>query len=541
MSQPGTSFGGLVSLVLLGSPLVLAPFTLESNRRFIEEVENREPSPLPKVEGVADLLEPEAWAGLSTWLQERVPFRGEVISAKSWVDMELLGNRRIGGVDRGDGGWLFLRQSYGEHWTRPGAQAGDAVRALDDFLDRQSGSESRFRILLTPDKHTIYPEHLTSDGKRDVEKTRAGRNLLEGWFAQSDDARIIDLHGAMRARKAVDDQELYFRDDTHQNWHGGTVMAEAIVDSLQPAIWDADHVFTAQTIAYPGDLRRLLSVSSFPDREKQVLAVARPGVVPREIDFEGDVYRDFAEIDSNPHAWQYPVRVRYDSTEGLPLISGRTLILHDSCIGSIARPLLRPYFADVQFIHYTDASPEFLDRALQEYDQVIIEVVERIAPETLVELLAPPDPEAPSLQWNRTDGTTVYRLNDLASVEPRLDTTMSRATNGFGLTATNPVTGFQVHDLDIAADTNHVVRVIFRTPQSGQAALHWIGGNHAAYHPDRRTTINVRGGRNEIHFPLRSDQRIETILFEPGGGVGDYLIESLEIRRIPPTSSPPPP
>ncbi|MCH2133846.1 MAG: hypothetical protein MK116_08860 [Phycisphaerales bacterium] len=537
MNKPGNSFAAIVSLVLLCGPIVLSPFLFSMNRSFINEVENRELAAFPRIERASDVLDTARWNELSNWLRERVPFRGDVITAKNWVDMEVLGQRRLGGVDRGDNGWLFLRQSYGEHWQIPGRRVVDALAAMNGFLERNTDAPATFRILVTPDKHTIYPEHLTEDGLRDIGKTALDRQQFETWFANDDDPRILDMHAAMRAETATSGTEVYFRDDTHQNWHGGAVMAETIVESLLPGTWNDEHVFLAQSIAYDGDLQRLCGVSTLPPREKQVLSVARPGVVPEKIHFEGETYTDFTEIDKNPHSWQYPVRAEFRSDEGLPLVPGRTLVLHDSCIGSIARPLIRPYFEDVQFVHYTDASPEYLDQAMNDYDTVVLEVVERIAPETFVGLLAAPDPNAPSLLWEHPSAETAWSLDDLqsSSLEPRDGVTATIDNGMIQLASERPWAGVTMKGLSLPANQQHVIRVVYRTPLAGEAAVQWTNGDQP-FTPNRRAALTIRGGRNDIFLPLPAGEPIDAILFEPGGGAGDYTIESFEIRRVSPVT-----
>ncbi|MEE2906880.1 MAG: hypothetical protein VX527_03515 [Planctomycetota bacterium] len=534
MSRPGASFAGIVSLVLLCSPLVLSPFMFEQNASFIREVENREPTVFPAINNIGDTLDTKKWDTLSGWLRERVPFRGDVIATKTWVEMELLGERRIGGVDRGDDGWLFLLHSYGGHWRDPGKSVDEALAAMNGFLERNADAPATFRVLLTPDKHTIYPEHLTDDGQRDVLQTIDERNRFESWFAQVDDPRIIDLHAAMRNEKLNTEDELYFRDDTHQNWHGGAIMAESIVDSLQPGTWDDSCVVTTQTITYPGDLRALCGITSMPLRQKEVRATARPGVSPEQITFDGNTYEDFETVDKDPHSWQYPVRSEFESTEGLSLIPGKTLILHDSCIGSIARPLIRPYFEDVTFMHYADASPEFIDQAMQENDTVVLEVVERIAPETFIQLLVEPNPEAPSLLWKRSDAEPVWSMSDARrdQLYPADGVEATLADGRLELESTGISAAVVFNGVDLPANYRYVARVVLRSPGLGQSTLFWSAKDDQMS-PERSDSKTIRGGRNELFLEMNSAQPISNIMFEPGGGAGEHVIESLEIRSIP--------
>ncbi|MDG2094337.1 MAG: hypothetical protein P8J89_03605 [Phycisphaerales bacterium] len=391
MKKNGTNLAAIVSLLLLCGPVVLSPFFFARNRSFINGIENRELTGFPDVRTPDDLLLESTWEELSAWLEERVPFRGDVIMAKSWADTEFLLQRRFGRVDRGDDGWLFFRDSYGLHWRQEANDVADAVTSLDAFIARHADSKASFRLLLLPDKHTIYPEHLTEDGRRDVATVSDDRARLQRRFAVEDDSHVIDIHGAMLQAKSQGDHELYFRDDTHQNLHGALVMTRAIIDSLLPGAWDGDHVLLTNVYEKEGDLRKMIGSSVKKPLQYDMLAIYRPGVHVSRIEFEDQLYTDFSTIDAQELAWRLPLKIQYRSDESLPMVPGRTLLLHDSCIGSIARPLLRSFFNDITFKHYKDMTSSSMHQAMMDYDNVIVQFVERHAPLGMNQFLMDPD------------------------------------------------------------------------------------------------------------------------------------------------------
>ena len=87
-ARQAKSFSAVVTLILLCSPLVLAPFFVSRNMAFIKDVENRESTRLPSMTGIRDILDTDNWEVLSDWFHDRVPFRGDLIAAKIHVDME---------------------------------------------------------------------------------------------------------------------------------------------------------------------------------------------------------------------------------------------------------------------------------------------------------------------------------------------------------------------------------------------------------------------------------------------------------------------
>jgi len=358
--------------------------------------------------------------------------------------------------------------------------------------------------------------------------------VFESWFAQTEDPRVLDLHTRMRERRAIDDREIYFRDDTHQNWHGRSVMAETIVNSLQPGIWQPEYLHHGRTITYPGDLLQLAGITSLPLRQKEVLAVSRPGVTPRRVHFEGEVYENFLDVDADPYGWQYPVRAEFETTGESDLIPGRTLILHDSCIGSIARPLLRPYFEDVEFIHYDDATPEMIDQSMKEYDAIVLEIVERNAPEKLVTLLAPPDPEAPAILWDPGTEPT-WSIKDAGDEDLQTaEDIIASVEDGQLLIHTDRETAaVLITDVDLPAGHRHIVKIVMSAPGLGLSILYWSSSPDEEMSPERKQARAIRGGRNEFYLLIDEADPISRIMLEPGAGEGDYVIETLDIQSIP--------
>ena len=520
-------------LVLLCSPILLLPFSLERNAAFIRDTENRSPAAFPVLEHARDVLDTDKWDDLSDWLRERVPFRGDLITFKRWIEVELLDERRLGVVDRGEDGWFFLVDSYGDHWQKPNQTVAEALEQLDGFLDRNAEASSVFRILITPDKHAIYPEHLTDDGKRDLARIQDDRSRFRARFAQDDDERIIDLHAAMLSEKVSSEHELYFRADTHLSWYGGVVMARAIVDSVQPGLWEDSSVVPLRVTRRPGDLLGMAGLETYPVQSKQVLVTQRPGVRVDEVDFDGRIHKDFSAVDVHPHRWQYPVRSTYVSAEASELIPGRTLIVHDSCIAWIARALIRPYFEDLTFIHYSDATPEFMSQALEDYDTVVLEVVERLAPATLIRVLAAPDPDAASLSWQRSDSVPVWSLSNLDPdrLYPASGVEATMADGRIDLTSAAVSSAVVFHGLELSAGQRHVARIRMESPGLGEARIFW-SSDAQEMSVDRSSAASIRGGLNEFYLDLDSNEPITKVMFEPGAGAGAYVIRSMEINRI---------
>ena len=87
-------------------------------------------------------------------------------------------------------------------------------------------------------------------------------------------------------------------------------------------------------------------------------------------------------------------------------------------------------------------------------------------------------------------------------------------------------------ELDLPAGYRHVARIMLDSPGLGQSTLFWSGESEEMS-TERSDTKPIRGGLSELFLEMSSDRPITSIMFEPGGGTGEHVIESLEIRSIP--------
>ncbi|MGI9432583.1 MAG: alginate O-acetyltransferase AlgX-related protein, partial [Myxococcota bacterium] len=323
-----------------------------------------------------DLLDAETFAGLSRALGDRLPYRGAVIAAKARVERSLLFVGSFGSVEVGRDGWLFFRGSFGQTLGDEETMEHALVR-LTAFLEQARGSRAELRVVVAPDKHTIYPEMLSERAQRDVARFAPARDRLHAYFGSGRDPRLIDLWSVYRRERARNSEPLYLADNTHFSATGALWMTREIVDSLQPGIWVAEDASTDSEQLLPSDLTRMAGLREDPTRVA-LLEVVRPGVrlVRRELPGGGD-------------SWSDPVHF-VSSTSGRPLIGGRTLIVHDSFIGTFLRPPLRQFFEDVLFLHHMHVTPAQLERGLRHYDQIVFQVVERDTQSVFSRVLRPP-------------------------------------------------------------------------------------------------------------------------------------------------------
>ncbi|MCG8589212.1 MAG: hypothetical protein MJE66_07970, partial [Proteobacteria bacterium] len=267
--------------------------------------EKRDRAPWPTWAWTADSLEAYP-RRLDAWWNDHFGFRNALVRAHAVVRVLGLGldppavpgftgaddldpsQRRKARVGRD--GWLFL----GRHFMGPDypnrRPLEPAVRrrwqlALETRRDWLAQRGIRYLIVLVPDKHTIYPEHLPPDLRASSPHSRTDE-LLEHLDRESD-LTVVDLRPALRAAKIR--EAVYTPIDSHWNDPGVYAGYRAVMKELRawyPGLraWPR-HDFSEEPIPPPHDLAALLGLDGIlgdpvvgltPRRARATLLQTRP-------------------------------------------------------------------------------------------------------------------------------------------------------------------------------------------------------------------------------------------------------------------------
>lgn len=367
---------GTLELVAIGVPLTLAPLRLDHSLRFVEEIENRAPAPAPEIGTGADLIDAGWWSGVSRYIEDRVPMREQMIALQRSLGLsagaDMLSEKVAPGLD----GWLFLRKSLAEDFGTL-EQTRRALGLIEDYA-AWADRHARLHLLISPDKASVYPEMLTDDGAALLATTAPQRALLRAWFADPTDPMRIDVWSPMLALKESSQTPIYEPMGSHFDSTGAMALGRAMIDAIDPMLWDDSRPVTAWTRTFMPELAKM---GGYWDRTETHTRVhlARPGVRCTALRLDGRDVDPTTPIPDGKGADLITVIAehRSDTADAARLIGGRTLIVHDSAIGNYLRPTLMPYFSHVEFVHFKHMSPQRLREAMDAYDRVFIESVER--------------------------------------------------------------------------------------------------------------------------------------------------------------------
>lgn len=339
---------------------------------------------------------PLAHQGVKWWKQKflyNMDFAHQIISEAIYpLGLSIDPGRVIIGKE----GWLYLGDHFEQsisskrtaataHDVKTFSKIAESAEAWDRWLKLKGVTE--FRILIGPDKDSVYPEYLPDWASHSP--NRPTHDLMPDRRA----GIYIDPTAALR--KAKDDalEPLYYRTDTHWNALGAWIAFDELRKSMastQPyLLWPhRKEQIIASTFERPGgDLANFLRIqNTHPDKEL-ILNLHKEYELPVEQYDLNSGALTFSGLNIGVEPSMTPIQIKSPKA----LNKTKVLWLRDS-FGSAMSPLIAATFSDVVQMHFLALEPQSLGDLVEIYrpDIVIITSVERDTRNAFFQSL-PPD------------------------------------------------------------------------------------------------------------------------------------------------------
>ncbi|MFK7883502.1 MAG: hypothetical protein AB8F26_04875 [Phycisphaerales bacterium] len=369
---------GTAALIMMAAPLLGSVFWSRDSLSFIRNAEKREPAGWPRPSKPADFFDSVLWQQVNLAINDRIPFRGDLLQLKLDLETRLLKEQLLGAngneqVGLGRDGWLFLLQELGG-MSGTDDEITFAISKAEAAGENPSW-KARLVLVPAPDKNSIYPEQLSPELERQLQPYAAKRERIRNWFASPGLPERLDTWSVFFRAKPNAEEALYEPTGSHHSSYGSMLLARAMIDAANPDLWDDDFVTHVRTLTYQSDLRSLAGWVGRTEDWKRY-EVIRPGVELTAFLHNGELLEGVDRPPETPGAQNKPARY-INQSDSAELVPGRTLIVHDSFIASYLRPTLRQFFADVTFVHSDTIKPGDLQDALRSFDLVYFEFAER--------------------------------------------------------------------------------------------------------------------------------------------------------------------
>ena len=348
---------GAVALGLLGVWLLHPPWPASD--------ENRAETAFPSL-GASSLANASAFRQADAALRDRLALRQYVVTAIGAAARNKFGVSLSPQVVLGDGGTPFTAEDF----TLPCERSFDPAQVNNSLerlraIGRSTGKT--ITVAVAPDKSSILTNQLGRFGSALMSCSNRVRTSTEREWGGSNKRPVLTMWRQMAAVEATEPGQVFQHGDTHWTTRGALVFSRQLIRQLiaqgeAPASLAGQPRATRSANALAdADLYRMMGTP----REEQVPVwlVSRPEVTVTGQHLTTPSGRGMAVY----HTQAPP---------GVPLITGKTLIVHDSFFAR-AEPQLAPFFQDLSVMHWSDFITAADHHTLPHFDRIVIQTVQR--------------------------------------------------------------------------------------------------------------------------------------------------------------------
>jgi len=328
--------------------------------------ENRLPAKWPAFKGLGQSR--EFITGVESYFNDHFGFRKRLVRLNNHWKGELFHDPGSEDVLIGRDGWLFYSGSRmiahytsTEVWSQKDLE--NWRRLLEGRRDWLRARGAKYLLVVAPDKHRIYPEHLPDWLERG---TRPGKvEQLVDYMKAHSTVEVLDLTQALTEAKT--NRVNYLQTDTHWNTFGGFVAYRAMVEALGRQLpglnpLPLDTFGWKPRPSKPGDLARILGrPEAYPESSGLTYVPLKPFVATK----------DLYDPVRFPHQGPQETRPCYTLNPGG---SGKAMVFHDSFACSWYG-FLGQHFKEVVYVWQYEWNAALIER--EKPDVVIDEILER--------------------------------------------------------------------------------------------------------------------------------------------------------------------
>jgi hypothetical protein len=408
----------------------------------------------------------------------------------------------------GRDGWLYLGDLHQQTLTvdrRPpskadfvlGQEIGRAAEAWDAYLS--SKGVKLFRVMIAPNKSTIYPEFLPLWAKQ------SAPNATDALLAGTGTAHYVDLRGPLLAAKENQPEALYYKTDSHWNSLGAGVAFRAFAQQVGPAApeiqWPSQKVYELNRVDPRGgaDLAGFLRLTADLSDYEPMIHASSLSIETRQSDFDT---KQVLHQGGNPRVG-VPKSPRLVQSVGA-LNNKKVLWLRDS-YGIALSPLMAATFSEVLQLDWGEAIKPGgrLLQLVEEWnpDYVFVSVVERLSTTPLFAAYPPPAIVPKREGFKPIRATSVVGLNHLLK---------GTTDSDFQITGIDPFVEFAMSNAANPSEVRYLNIDLTCADSSPSVPLQlfWLEAGRPHFDEEHSARFSIRTGDNLID--LRTIQKLSS-------------------------------
>lgn len=463
---------------------------------------------------------------LEKFVNDRYAFRNDLLNLHARISVWLGQSPNRGHVVIGKEGWLFfnsnqyklMRQYQGrEPLTQKEIKLWkNYFLGIQKYLNKKN---IEFILAIAPDKHSIYPEYLPSYF------SKKGLTPFDQIRRESARLNIIDLHKKLINNKALTNNLLYFKTDTHWNKYGAYIAYTEISSGIRfpdfQKLIIPDSCFNSVDSIYNSDLQLLIRLpNSMPDQIYSVTGSC----------FGSDsIYKcsDLSFMDGSLLKNGQFISIINSHFVLNKSKMGRALIIGDSfMIGMSA--YFNSSFGSICYKHVLSNQKENLMDIVNEFepDIVIWEMVERTLKLPLTKFF----------RWGSNDELNVFYSFNMGEVvnKSKFNKFIKNKylkEDGLQLKSTGNDPSIILPKVSYPPES-FVVEVDMSSNVPGKAEIFYLTEKNVKYSSQYRETTSVIPGRQILRFNLNGIDVNGKLRFDPCNKKGEFTIHSIKLYSL---------
>jgi hypothetical protein len=477
-------------------------------------------------------------SSVESYFADRLPFRTELLLLQAGFNKFFGKPLNTELLVRGSDGWLFFGNGAGRGIDQYRGIVQLSPQQLQAFTGYFQSVQSALKplgipliVVIAPDKHSIYPEHLPAY------LSRRGNSPLDQLNQTDLGFPLLDLRPSLLNQKKQTDLPLYFRTDSHWNEYGAYRSYLQVMEKLG---------FRAPFEAANSDFLR-----PAPQPSKADLAI-KSGTGEVFLDEYTHLRRNFFSKDLNLEDFLSGTTSKLPANNKTRLSAmhshrvsgsgheGTLLVLGDSFTENMS-PFFNHSFGNVVYQHYVEYGRNDIANMAAQYkaNAVVFMMVER-------NLIIPVSRFIPATQSPHLQERQQASVSNTPSANPQRDSIVIannrliaesdlvrqisdvRLDKGdlvfrstgfdpyFHLPAVSPLAKGAIVRLEITLPADRLVQLFYQTPQQPQIT------------EEQSVRTPLPAGRHTIQWAIKSPLNGHFRL-DPGNAPGDYRIHKIEI------------
>lgn len=398
----------------------------------------------------------------------------------------------------GRDGWIYLGDQYEQTRTvdrRPpsnadfalGQEVGRAAEAWDSYL--ASKGVELFRVMIGPNKGSIYPEYLP------VWARPSSPNATDALLAGTGTAHYVDLRGPLLAAKSSNQEAMYYRTDTHWNYFGAGIAFRAFAQQVSPAApdikWPSQDAYEVSGVTprAGGDLANFLRLTAHLSDYEPIIKASSMAIRTTHLDFDTKkvLHQGGNQAVGSP---KKPLLVQSMGA----LNNKRVLWLRDS-FGTALSPLMSATFSETLQLHWAEAikpGGRFV-QLVEDWkpDYVFITVVERASRSPWFAAYPPPVIAPVGDGFKSILKASILRSNHLEK---------GAADSDFQITGIDPFVDFSLSNSEKAFKLRYlsIDLTCADNAPSVPVQLFWLESGRSYFDEERSVRLSLPAGQSVI-------------------------------------------